>query len=58
MWQRTADGQLVNAPSVHLLHVVLWHSAVRKTNPMMTKQFIYMYLQLRISASDRKQRLT
>ena len=44
----TVSGVMSNARGVVM---VRW---VRKTNPMMIKQFIYMYLQRRISASDSK----
>ena len=44
----TVSGVMSNARGVVM---VRW---VRKTNPMTIKQFIYMYLQRRISASDSK----
>ena len=44
----TVSGVMSNARGVVM---VRW---VRKTNPMMIKQFIYIYLQRCISASDSK----
>jgi len=44
----TVSGVMSNARGVVMVR------RVRKTNPMMIKQFIYMYLQRCISASDSK----